>query len=134
MDEDLEARGVTGQLEKSQDADDGEELQDVCVLHVFEKMLEQHVRIEAKGGHEVDPVEGRLEEGGDGGCHDEPDDDLESEPDVTDQLHVEERVMGKGLRFVQGPVGGVLVPGPHCYIPDNGDSKARVSLQAERQD
>lgn len=58
VDQDLQARRVTGQLEKPQDPNYGEELQDVGVLDVFEVILQQHVAVKAQGGDEVDPVEG----------------------------------------------------------------------------
>ena len=58
VDEDLQAGRVTGQLEKPQDPNYGEELQDVGVLDVFEVILQQHVAVKAQGGDEVDPVEG----------------------------------------------------------------------------
>ena len=57
VDEYLEARGVTGELEESQDAYDGEELQNVGIVHLGEKVLQQHVRIETKRGYEVNPIE-----------------------------------------------------------------------------
>ena len=77
----------------------------------LEKVLEQHVWIEAETGDEIDPIERRLEKGRDSRGHDEPDEDLEGEPDVAHQLHVEERLVGERLRLVQGPVGGVEVVG-----------------------
>ena len=64
VDQDLEARRVTGELEEPQDADDGEELQDVGVVHIGKEVLQQHVRIETERGYKVDPVEERLQEDG----------------------------------------------------------------------
>ena len=62
MNENFEAGGVTGELEESEDSDDGEEFEDVGVLHVLEEVLEQHVAVEGQGGHKVDPVERALQE------------------------------------------------------------------------
>ena len=73
-------------------------------------MLQQHVRVEAQGCHEVNPVERRLQEDGHAGRDHEPHDELEGEPDVAHQLDVEEGLVGERLVLVQGPVGGVLVP------------------------
>ena len=73
-------------------------------------MLQQHVRVEAQGCHEVYPVQRRLQENGHAGRDHEPHDELEGEPDVAHQLDVEEGLVGERLVLVQGPVGGVLVP------------------------
>ena len=71
VDQDLEARRVTGELEEPQDPDDGEKLQDVGVVHLGEKVLQQHVRIETERGYKVDPVQERLQKDGHGRRNDE---------------------------------------------------------------
>ena len=48
---------VSSELEESEDADDGEELEDVRVLNVSKVVLEQGITVEADGGHEVNPVQ-----------------------------------------------------------------------------
>ena len=80
-------------------------------MYYLEKVLEQHVWIEAERGDKVDPIERWLEKRWNGRGHDEPDHDLEREPDVAHQLHEEERIVGERLRLVQRPVGGVEVVG-----------------------
>ena len=121
MDEDLEAGRVAGELEQAEDADDGEELQDVRVLDVGKVVLEQHVGVEAQRRHKVDPVERGLEEDLDGGRHDEADNELEGEPDVADELHEEEGLVRVGLGLVQGPEGDVAPIVPDCHVPIRGD-------------
>ena len=123
---------MAGQLEQTEDSDDGEELEDVGVLHVLEEVLQHHVAVEGERGHEVYPVERRLEEGRHRRRHDEPHDDLEREPNVADQLHEEEGVVRKGLRFVDGPVGHVPEAVLHGHVTDDRHAAIRVSFQAER--
>ena len=134
VDEDLEARGVSGELEQSENPDDGEELEDVGVLDILEVVLEEHVAVEAEGGHKVNPVEGRLEEDLDRGGDDEPDDQLEGEPDVTDKLDEEEGFMRVGLCLVEGPEGDVVAEVSDGDVPDDGHPAVGVGLEAEGQD
>ena len=61
LQEDLEATGVSRQLEQSQNPNDAEELEDVRVLDVGDEMLEDKVGVEADGGHKVNNIDGRLE-------------------------------------------------------------------------
>ncbi len=117
MDKNLETGRVAGQLEEPQDADDGEELQNVSVLNVGEVVLEQHVAVEAERGHKVDPVERRLQEDLDGGRDNEADDELEGEPDVADQLDKEKGLVWIGLGLVQGPVGDVAPIVTDSHVP-----------------
>ena len=116
VDQDLQARRVPGQLEQPKNPDYGEELQNVGVLDVFEVVLQQHVAVKAQGGDKVDPVQGRLDEDFDGGGDDEPDDELEGEPDVADQLDEEEGLVGVGLGLVQRPVCQVAPEVGHSYV------------------
>ncbi len=97
-------------------------------------MLEQHVAVKGEGGHEVDPVERGLEEDRHGRRHQEAYEDLEGEPDVADELHVEEGVVRKRLVLVERPVGGVPAGVADGHVPDDGHPAVRVRLQAERQD
>ena len=90
VDQDLQARRVASQLEKPQDPDYGEELQNVGIFDVFEVILQQHVAVKAQGGNKVDPVQRRLDEDFDGGGDDEADDELEGEPDIANNLDKEE--------------------------------------------
>ena len=62
LQEDLEAAGVPGQLEQPQDPNDAEELEDVRILDVGHEVLEDEVGVEADGGHEVNNIDGGLEE------------------------------------------------------------------------
>ena len=134
VDQDLQARRVTGQLEKPQDPNYGEELQDVGVLDVFEVILQQHVAVKAQGGDEVDPVEGRLDEDFDGGGDDEADDELEGEPDVANELDEEEGLVRIGLSLVQRPECDVVTEVANRHIADDGNPAVGVGLQAEGQD
>ena len=62
LQEDLEPAGVAGELEQPEDPDDAEELEDIRVLDVGHQVLEDEVGVEADGGHEVNDVDGGLEE------------------------------------------------------------------------
>ncbi len=101
---------------------------------LFWPYLQQHVRVEAQRGDEVDPVERRLEEVQDGGRHHEADDDLEREPDVARELNVGEGLVREGLRLVERPVGDVPVRVAHGDVAYHGHPTIRVRLQAKRED
>ena len=62
LQEDLEPAGVPGEFEKPEDPDDAEELEHVRVLDVGDEVLEDEVGVEADGGHEVNNIDGGLEE------------------------------------------------------------------------
>ncbi len=47
---------VSGELEKPEDANDWEELEDVGVLEVRGQLLQDQVNVEAQGGNVVDDV------------------------------------------------------------------------------
>ena len=134
VDEDLQAGRVTGQLEQPQDPNYGEEFQNVGILDVFEVVLQQHVAVKAQGGDEVDPVEGRLNEDFDGGSDDEPNDELEGEPDVADELDEEEGLVRIGLGLVQGPECDVVSDVANGDVADDWNPTVGVGLQAEGQD
>ena len=134
VDEDLQAGRVTGQLEQPQDPNNGEEFQNVCILDVFEVILQQHVAVKAQGGDEVNPVQGRLDEDFDGGSDDETDDQLEREPDVANELDEEEGLVRVGLSLVQRPERDVVTEVANCHIADDGHPTVGVGLQAEGQD
>ena len=134
VDEDLQAGRVTGQLEQPQDPNNGEEFQNVCILDVFEVILQQHVAVKAQGGDEVNPVQGRLDEDFDGGSDDETDDQLEREPDVANELDEEEGLVRVGLSLVQRPEGDVVTEVANRHIADDGNPTVGVGLQAEGQD
>ena len=57
LNEDLESRGVSGQFEQPKDADDGEELKDVCVLQMGGHSLKDQIDVEAQRGHVIDDVD-----------------------------------------------------------------------------
>ena len=61
LQQDLEAAGVSRQFEEPQDADDGEELEDIRVLDVGDQMLEDEVRVETDGGHKVYDIHRGIE-------------------------------------------------------------------------
>ena len=56
LNEDLESRGVSGQFEQPEDADDREELEDVCVLQMGGHSLKDQIDVEAQRGHVIDDV------------------------------------------------------------------------------
>ena len=134
VDQDLQARRVASQLEKPQDPDYGEELQNVGIFDVFEVILQQHVAVKAQGGNKVDPVQRRLDEDFDGGGDDEADDELEGEPDVADELDEEEGLVRIGLGLVQGPECDVVSDVANGDVADDWNPTVGVGLQAERQD
>ena len=54
---------MAGEFEEPQNADDGEELQDIGLVYaVCHTTLQQDVGVEAEGGHEVNHVHRRLDE------------------------------------------------------------------------
>ena len=57
LNEDLESRGVSGQFEQPKDADDGEELKDVCVLQMGGHSLKDQIDVEAQRGYVIDDVD-----------------------------------------------------------------------------
>ena len=134
VDEDLQAGRVTGQLEQPQDPNNGEEFQNVCILDVFEVILQQHVAVKAQGGDKVNPVQGRLNEDFDGGGDDETNDQLEREPDVANELDEEEGLVRIGLSLVQRPERDIVTEVADRHIADDGNSTVGVGLQAEGQD
>ena len=63
MDEDFEARRMTGEFEQPQNADDGEKLEDISLIYaVCHAALQQDVGVETESRHEVDHVYWRLDE------------------------------------------------------------------------
>ena len=134
VDQDLQAGRVTGQLEQPEDPNYGEEFQNVSILDVFEVILQQHVAVKAQGGDEVNPVQGRLYEDFDGGGDDEADDELESEPDVANELDEEEGLVGIGLSLVQGPERDIVTEVSDRHVADDGDPTVGVGLEAEGED
>ena len=134
VDQDLQARRVPGQLEQPKNPDYREELQNVGILDVFEVVLQQHVAVKAQGGDKVDPVQGRLDEDFDGGGDDEPDDELEGEPDVADKLYEEEGLVRIGLSLVQRPERDIVTDVTNGHVADNRNAAVGVGLQTEGQD
>lgn len=124
---------MSGELEESHDANDREELEDVCVLQMAGEPLQDHVHVEAERGNVVDDVDARLDEVALARRGHEPHHDLESEPRVADALDVEEGNVRVRLRFVQHPRRRV-VRSADGEVFDHGHSHVRVCLQAERDD
>ena len=48
---------MSGQFEQPKDADDGEELKDVCVLQMGGHSLKDQIDVEAQRGHVIDDVD-----------------------------------------------------------------------------
>ena len=133
MDEDLETGRMARQLEEPEYSDDGEELENVGVLHVLEEMLEHHVAVEAERGDKIDPVEGRLEKTTDGGSDGEPNEDLEREPHVANEFDIKEGVVRERLKLVERPVSGVVIFVSDSHVANHRHSKVGMRFQAERQ-
>ena len=57
LEEDLEAGGVSGELEEPENPDDGEEFKNVGILEVRGEVGEEQVDVEAHRGHTVDDVD-----------------------------------------------------------------------------
>lgn len=98
--EDLQPGGVSSQLEKPHDPDDGEELQDVGVLQMGRELLENQVDVEAQRGYVVYDVHRGFDELALVRGRYEPDEDLEGEPCVTYTFNVEECHVGVCLGLV----------------------------------
>ena len=130
MDENLQPRGVPGQLAQSHDADDAEKLQHIVFLL---QLGEQEVEVKRERGHDVDDVDGRLEEVELVGGDDEADDDLEGEPGVAGALDVEERVVRLRALLLESP-GDVAVGGAGRRVAQHRHAHLGVRLETERQD
>ena len=101
--ENLEAGRVARQLEETQDADDGEELEDVGVLQVRGELLQGQIDEEGERRDVVDDVDRGAHEQELVRTGDEAHQDLDREPRVADGLDVEEGLVGVRLRLVQRP-------------------------------
>lgn len=110
MDEYLQPRGVSRQLEESHDADYAEELHDVVLLP---HRGHDEVQIEGQRRDDVDYVDGSPNEEQFIVRYDESDDDLEGEPGVADALDVEEGFMWVAVSLVDRPPSFVGVR--RCY-------------------
>ena len=62
LEEDLEARGVSGEFEQSEDTNDGEKLQDVRILQVRSLVGQQQVDVETQCCDEINDVDWTLDE------------------------------------------------------------------------
>ena len=56
LEENFQTRGMTGQLEESQNSDDAEELKHIRILDVRDILLEKEVRIETDGGDVINHI------------------------------------------------------------------------------
>ena len=60
--EDLQTRGMTGELEEPEYPDDAEELEDISILDMGDMLLEEEVGVETDGGNIVNNIHGGFEE------------------------------------------------------------------------
>ena len=91
---------VARQFEQPHDADDAEELEHVVF---FLEARHEEVEIKGEGCHEVNRVDRGAHEEQLVGAHDEPHDQFEGEPGVTDTLDVEEGVVRLSPLLLQHP-------------------------------
>ena len=56
LQENFQTRGMTGQLEESQNSDDAEKLEHVRILDVGDVLLEKEIRIETDGGDVINHI------------------------------------------------------------------------------
>lgn len=122
---------MPSKFEQSHNSDNGEELQNVSVLHVGSVLLENQIDVEAHCGYVVDDVDRGLDEFALVRGRYESDEDLQSKPRVADAFDVEEGDVCVRLHFVQSPALG-LVCGRHCVVPDHRHSHVWMRFQTER--
>ena len=56
LQENFQTRGMTGQLEQSENPDDAEKLENVRILDVRDVLLEKEIRIETDGGDVINHI------------------------------------------------------------------------------
>ena len=115
--ENFEARRVTGEFEETKNSNDREEVEQVAVLEAG--ALQEHVRIERKGGDKIDYVDCVGDECFFIGRYEKADDDLEQKPDIAAELDVEEERIRLGTKLFQEP--GVA----RCFVAYFGYSPGR---------
>ncbi|KAG5832313.1 hypothetical protein ANANG_G00289780 [Anguilla anguilla] len=97
--QDPEAHEVAGELEDPEDSDEADHPQEA--QHVLGGLggqaAQPHLQVEGQDGHEVDDVEGALEELGLVRAEDDPEQDLDGEPDDAHALHVGQPAVGDHL-------------------------------------
>ena len=97
----LQAGRVSGELEKAENANDREEVEQVAVLEAG--ALQQYVRVERERGDEVDYVDRVGDERSLVGRDEKANEDLEQKPDIAAQFDVEEERVGLGAKLFQEP-------------------------------
>lgn len=85
---------MLGQLEQAQHSDDVQELDGIASVHP--NGGQGPVGVEGQGGHQIHHVDRVLHEKGPIGAGQQTDQELQGEPEVADQFHVEELVVGSG--------------------------------------
>lgn len=88
LDENFESRRVLRQLEQSQDAHNVQKFDGITTLRPHRSQCP--ISVEGHCGDQVDDVDWTAEEGAPAGTEREADRELQREPQVAQQLHVEE--------------------------------------------
>ena len=151
MEQNFEAAAVLSELEESHDANDAEELE---VSHVT-VLAQNDVHIESESCHQVNDVDGGLEEFHSVGAGEEANEDLDGEPNVAHRLDGSEGLVRLGSMLLHadplsevaawldvvvgdvaaeaGGVGGALVEGEFGAV-DDGHAEAGMRLEGEGED
>ena len=56
LEENFQARRMTGQLEQSQNSDDAEKLENIRILDVRDVLLQKEIRVETDGGDVINHI------------------------------------------------------------------------------
>ena len=124
---------MSSQLEESQDPDNGEKFQNICIFQVRSKISKTQVNVETESSDEVNDIDRASDKVEYIRTREESDEELEGEPSIADTLDIEESIVSIGAVLVQGP-GCQVPPCPDGDVPDHRHPHVRVSLQTEGQD
>ena len=124
---------MSSQLEESQDPDNGEKFQNICIFQVRSKISKTQVNVETESSDEINDIDRASDKVEYIRTREESDEELEGEPSITDTLDIEESIVSIGGMLVQCPCSGV-VRGLDSQVVDDRDPHVRVGLQAEGQD
>ena len=121
------------QFEESHDTDDGEELENVCILEMRGELLQCQIDEKGECRHVVDNVDRGAYKEELVGTRDETHHNLDSEPRVADGFDVEEGLVSVRLRLVQNPRSWIVCR-ENGQIADDRYAHVGVRFQAKRQD
>ncbi len=134
--ENFEAARVPRQLEQPENPHNRDELVEVGVGHALLAARDLHdkVKVERESGHEVNDVDGTLDEAALARTHNEANGDLDRKPDVAHDLDVEEGRMRFRAYLLERPRVVAQrgdVRDEERDVADDGHAHVRMCLEAE---